>query len=157
MIRPAGAQDLRNVREMFLEYAAWVSDDICLESFERELAGLPGVYRPPDGGLLVGMADGQFAGCAAFRRFGPDVAEMKRLYVRPAYRGSGLGRSLTLRIAEEARRAGYKLLRLDTLPRMDSAIRLYRELGFRQIPRYGDHPAEALCFELKIGPMAPPT
>jgi carbonic anhydrase len=73
MIRPAGAEDLRNVREMFLEYAAWVSDEICLESFERELAGLPGVYRPPEGGLLVGVADGQFAGCAAFRKLEPDV------------------------------------------------------------------------------------
>jgi ribosomal protein S18 acetylase RimI-like enzyme len=135
---------------MFLEYAAWVSDDICFESFERELAGLPGAYAPPGGGLLVAMVDGQFAGCVAFRKLGPEVAEMKRLYVRPAFRGLGLGRGLTLRAAEEATRAGFQFLRLDSLPRMASALSLYRELGFREIPRYGDHPAEALCFELDL-------
>jgi len=151
MIRPAGAEDLKNVREMFLEYAAWVSDEICFESFERELAGLPGAYGPPGGGLLVGMVDGQFAGCVAFRRLGEKVAEMKRLYVRPAYRRYGMGRRLVLRIAEDARMAGYQLLRLDTLPRMNSAIVLYQDLGFREIPRYGDNPATALCFELELG------
>jgi putative acetyltransferase len=151
MIRPASAEDLKNVREMFLEYAAWVSDEICFESFERELAGLPGAYGPPGGELLVAIVDGQFAGCAAFRNLGSGVAEMKRLYVRPAYRGDGLGRKLTLRVAEGARMFGYKLLRLDTLQRMNCAIGLYQALGFREIPPYGGNPAGALCFELELG------
>jgi putative acetyltransferase len=150
MIRHAGAEDLKNVREMFLEYAAWVSDDICFESFERELAGLPGAYTPPDGGLLVALVNDHFAGCVAFRKQAANAAEMKRLYVRPAYQGAGLGRLLTLRIADEARMAGYQLLRLDTLPRLGAAIGLYHSLGFREIPRYGDHPAGAVCFELAL-------
>ena len=150
MIRPACPEDLRNVREMFLEYAAWVSDDICFESFERELAGLPGAYAPPEGGLLVGMVNGQFAGCVGFRKLGAGAAEMKRLYVRPAFRDYGLGRDLTLRIADEAKRAGYKVLRLDTLPRMHRAIALYQGLGFLEIPGYGDNPPGAICFELAL-------
>ena len=161
MIRAANPEDLPKVREIFLEYAAWVGDDICFESFERELAGLPGDYLPPAGGLLLATAigngarseichEGLLTGCAAFRRFTHDVAEMKRLYVRPAFRGSGLGRDLVRQIAGTAESAGYRALRLDTLPRMDRAIAMYRGMGFREIAPYGHHPSGAICFELGL-------
>jgi putative acetyltransferase len=154
-IRYAGAEDLKDVREIFLEYAAWVSDDICFRSFERELAALPGEYAPPSGGLLIaapqgGNAGSRLAGCAAFRKLAATTAEMKRLYVRPAYRGSGLGRRLAVRIIEEARGAGYRTLRLDSLPRMEQALRMYRALGFQEIPPYGGNPPGAVCFELQL-------
>lgn len=142
--------DLPGVREIFREYAAWVGGEICFESFERELAGLPGAYAAPGGGLYLAMSGARIAGCAAFRHLNKDAAEMKRLYVRTEYRGFGLGRRLALRIAEEAVRTGYTALRLDTLPRMSEAIGMYRALGFRPISPYGDHPPEALCFELPL-------
>lgn len=150
MIRPAQTEDLADVREIFREYAAWVGDDICFQSFERELAELPGRYAPPSGRLLLAFSGDKLVGCVALRQFEPGIGEMKRLYVRADSRGTGLGRSMTLRIIQEASEAGYHSLRLDTLPRMESAIRLYRELGFVEIPGYGDHPATAICFEVKV-------
>src|SRR5205807_10470057 len=117
----------------------------------QEMAELPGRYSPPGGRLLVALIDRQIAGCAALRPLesdGAPCAEMKRLYVRPGFRGTGLGRALAERIIAEARSAGYRYLRLDSLPRMERAIALYRELGFYEIPRYGDNPVSALCFEL---------
>lgn len=100
--------------------------------------------------MFLAMDGARIAGCAAFRPLGHDSAEMKRLYVRQEYRGAGLGRALALRVAEESRAAGYSLLRLDTLPRMGEAIRMYGALGFRPIERYGDNPPEALCFEMSL-------
>jgi putative acetyltransferase len=150
MIRPFVQADLLVVREIFREYAAWVGNEVCFESFERELAGLPGGYAPTQGGLYLADAGLRLAGCAAFRPLQPGIAEMKRLYVRPEFRGTGIGRSLALRIAEEARSAGYSALRLDTLPRMEQAIRMYQALGFRQIPAYGNNPEGALCFEMRL-------
>ncbi|MDE3195213.1 MAG: GNAT family N-acetyltransferase, partial [Acidobacteriota bacterium] len=91
--------------------------------------------------------DGRLAGCAALRGLDNDAGEMKRLYVRPEFQGLGLGRKLTGRIVEEARRIGYRVLRLDTLPQLGRAIGMYRGMGFREIPPYGDNPAEAICFE----------
>ena len=151
MIRPAKAADLDTARDLLREYAAWVGDEICFSSFERELADLPGRYAPPDGRLLLAVSDGGSpSGCVALRRFSEDSAEVKRLYVRPAFRGSGLGRALIDRIISEARSAGYARLLLDTLPRMNDAARLYRAYGFREIQRYGDNPAEAVCFALNL-------
>ena len=146
MILPAEASQLDAVRAIFREYAAWVGDEICFASFEIELANLPGRYAP----LLLAWEDNQIAACVALREFAPGIGEMKRLYVRPQFRGQGLGRALTERIIEESRAAGYKLLRLDTLPKMQTAIPLYRALGFHEIPRYGDNPATAICFELTL-------
>jgi ribosomal protein S18 acetylase RimI-like enzyme len=146
VILPAEASQLDAVRAIFREYAAWVGDEICFTSFESELANLPGRYAP----LLLAWEDNQIAACAALREFAPGIGEMKRLYVRPRYRGQGLGRALTERVIEESRAAGYKLLRLDTLPKMQTAIPLYRALGFKEIPRYGDNPASAICFELTL-------
>jgi ribosomal protein S18 acetylase RimI-like enzyme len=150
VIRQFEAGDLEPTRELFREYAAWVGDEICFQKFQRELKELPGGYAPPDGRLLLGVVGGQLAGCVALRRFASDVGEMKRLYVRPAFRGTGLGRELTGRLMAGARDTGYKLLRLDSLPRMERAIAMYRALGFYEIPRYGDNPDGAVCFELRL-------
>ena len=151
MIRSAEAADLDIARDLLREYAAWVGDEICFSSFEKELADLPGRYAPPDGRLLLAVSeDGSPSGCAALRRFSEDAAEMKRLYVRPGFRGSGLGRALIERIIAEARVEGYARLLLDTLPRMGDATQLYRAYGFREIPRYGDNPPEAICFALNL-------
>ena len=134
------------VRELFREYAEVVGSPICFDRFAREMAELPGQYSP----LLLALVSDQPAGCAGLRKIGDGIGEMKRLYVLPAFQGTGIGRMLAERIISEAKAAGYDLLRLDTLPVMDSAIRLYRKLGFYEIPGYGDNPAEAICFELKL-------
>ncbi|HVW08400.1 MAG TPA: GNAT family N-acetyltransferase [Bryobacteraceae bacterium] len=146
MIRPARPDELGAVRELFREYGAFVGGPICFEKFAREIAALPGEYFC----VLVAEESGQLAGCAALRKNAEGVAEMKRLYVRPAFQGRRLGRLLTERIIREATAAGYKLLRLDTLPVMESALALYRSLGFREIPPYGGNPPEAICFELPL-------
>src|SRR3954466_9093552 len=98
MIRPARPDELDAVRELFREYAQIVADALCFEAWDRELANLPGQYAPPGGQLFLAFIEGQIAGCVAFRRLTPDVAEMKRLYVRPAFRGHKLGRSLVERV-----------------------------------------------------------
>jgi putative acetyltransferase len=134
------------VRELFREYAAIVGSPICFESFSREMAELPGRYSP----LLLAFDSGQLAGCAALRKIGDGICEMKRVYVRPAFQGKGLGRLLVERIIADARAANYRLLRLDTLPVLGRATALYLSLGFREIPPYGDNPPEAICFELTL-------
>lgn len=146
MIRPARPDELDAVRELFREYGEFVGSPICFEGFEREIAALPGEYIC----LLVAEESGRIAGCAALRTIGESIAEMKRLYVRPAFQRLGLGRLLTERIIHEARDSGHQLLRLDTLPIMGSALALYRDLGFREIPPYGGNPPEAICFELRL-------
>jgi len=146
LIRPARPDELDAVRELFREYGGFVGSPIGFENFEREIASLPGEYIC----LLVAEESGWLAGCAALRTIGAGIAEMKRLYVRPAFQGRGLGRLLTERIMQEARASDHRLLRLDTLPIMGNALALYRSLGFREIPPYGRNPAEAICFELPL-------
>jgi ribosomal protein S18 acetylase RimI-like enzyme len=150
VIRAAQAEDIAPVRVLFGEYAEWVGDHICFPAFEREMAELPGLYAPPDGRLLIAFRDDRLAGCVALRKFDAGVGEMKRLYVRPEFRDAGMGPSLVARIIEEARGAGYQLLRLDTLPRMERAVALYRAFGFQEIERHGDNPESAICFELVL-------
>ena len=150
MILPAEPFQLDQAREIFREYAAWVGDDICFASFQKELADLPGRYAPPSGRLLLDWQQDRLAACVGLREFAPAVGEMKRLYVRPEFQGMGLGRALAERVIVESRSVGYSLLRLDTLPRMTRAIPLYRALGFREIPRYADNPDTAICFELTL-------
>lgn len=150
IIAPAETSQLDEVRALFREYAEWVGDDICFSSFETELKTLPGRYAPPSGRLLVAREANHLAGCAALREFASGIGEMKRLYVRPPFRGTGLGRTLTERIIGQSRGVGHLLLRLDTLPKMQRAIPLYRSLGFREIPRYSDNPPSAICFELDL-------
>ena len=140
------------VRELFLEYAQSLTFDLCFQSFDKELAGLPGDYAPPEGRLLLAIFDGQTAGCVALHKIENDVCEMKRLYVRPQFRGKGLGKALAERVINEARAIGYKKLRLDTVePVMRTAVAMYRQLGFREIAPYRPNPIEdALYMELQL-------
>jgi putative acetyltransferase len=132
--------DLARVCELFVEYVHWLNVDLCFQGFNEELATLPGAYAPPDGRLLIALHDGQAAGCIALRRFDGETGEVKRLWVRPAFRGTGLGRRLAERLVSEARACGYSRLVLDTLSSMGSAIALYRSLGFREIEAYYHNP-----------------
>ncbi len=148
-IRPAttGA-DLDAIRELFQAYADSLPVDLAYQGFAAELAGLPGAYGPPAGALLLAHSgEGVPLGCVALRPM-PDAGccEMKRLYVDPAARGMGLGRQLAEAVIEAAREAGYRQLRLDTLPLMTGAQALYRQLGFVPIPPYYDTPIAGTVF-----------
>ncbi len=127
-------EQIASVRELFLEYAQSLGFSLCFQSFDQELAGLPGDYAPPEGRLLLATYDSQPAGCVALHKLDSRSCEMKHLYVRPQFRGKGLGKALTERIINEARLIGYKQLRLDTVePVMRTAVAMYRTLGFREI------------------------
>lgn len=128
------------IRPLFLEYAGSLSFDLAFQGFAEEVAALPGPYAPPAGALLLARVDGRAAGCVAVRSQGTATAELKRLYVRPAYRGLGLGRQLTEAAIAVARELGYASIRLDTTPEMTSAQGLYEALGFREIPPYRPNP-----------------
>jgi putative acetyltransferase len=140
------------IRELFLEYAQSLNFSLCFQSFEKELAGLPGDYAPPEGRLLLATLDSVSAGCVALHQLDDEVCEMKRLYVRPQFRGKGLGRILAERVVADAREIGYKRLRLDTVePVMRDAVAMYRKLGFREIAPYRANPIEgALYMELQL-------
>ena len=143
--------DIGAVRELFAEYARAVDEPGCFPGFERELAGLPGEYGPPHGRLFLGRAGALPAGCVGLRRLDPATAEMKRLYVRPACRGSALGRRLAQAAIDAARSTGCARIVLDTLPTMGEAISLYGSLGFRETAAYLPHPTPgSICFELKL-------
>lgn len=145
-IGPAAAGDIDGVRALLREYEAEIGVDLCFQSFERELAELPGKYAPPAGVLLVARAGGEFAGCVGLRQLDGDVCEMKRLYVRPAYRRAGAGRALVTEVVAAAKRIGYRRMRLDTLDTMHAAQALYRALGFRPTEPYGHHPIAGTVF-----------
>lgn len=143
--------DLEHVRVLFREYAATLGIDLCFQNFEYEVETLPGSYAPPRGRLKVVYRDGVPAACVALRPLSESVCELKRLYVRPHFRGSGLGRELAQLMIAEARGVGYGAMRLDTLPAMQEAIGLYRRLGFQEIAAYTANPVPgALFFELKL-------
>jgi len=126
------------VRGLFREYAQAIGTDLEYQGFTAELAALPEPYVPPDGALLIARAGPDVAGCVGLRRLEPGIGEMKRLYVRPAYRSSGLGKCLVEAVIDAACRAGYRELRLDTLPSMSAAQALYHRLGFHEIAAYSD-------------------
>lgn len=133
-------------RELFVQYQQGLGVSLCFQQFDRELAALPGDYARPRGRLILARIAGEPAGCVALRALSPDVAEMKRLYVRPAYRGMGIGRTLAECVIDEARSLGYATLKLDTLPSMAGAQRLYAGLGFAETPPYNDNPVEGVRF-----------
>lgn len=141
-VAPAGSPDLPLVRELFGEYASFLGHDLSFQGFADELAGLPGSYAPPAGGLLIARAGGETAGCVALRRLEAGVCEMKRLYIRPAFRGLGIGRALAVAVMAEAARLGYRRMRLDTIATMTAAVSLYESLGFSEIPAYYHNPIE---------------
>jgi len=131
---------IAQTRILFKEYQAALGVDLGFQDFENELANLPGQYAAPKGRLLFARVDGEVAGCAALRPLSGDACEMKRLFVRPAFRAHGVGRMLAERIIVDARSIGYRRMCLDTLPSMGRAQQLYEALGFREIEPYRYNP-----------------
>ncbi len=146
IIHAESGEHLEQVRTLFREYASTLGIDLCFQDFDEELAGLPGEYSPPAGCLLLSLAANDPAGCVAMRRWSEGIGEMKRLYVRTAFRNKGVGRSLAQAVIAEARQRGYGRMRLDTLPSMKEAIALYRSLQFREIAPYRPNPIEGALF-----------
>jgi putative acetyltransferase len=144
LIIPDGLEMIETTRELFQEYAKSLSVDLCFQNFDAELASLPGHYAGPTGMLLLALVDGMPAGCGAFWQLAevdyPNACEMKRLYVRPAFRRLGLGRQLAESLMNGARQQGYDHLLLDTLDDMESARSLYEDLGFVEVPPYYHKP-----------------
>lgn len=145
------SEEVQCPRTLFEEYAASLNFDLCFQNFDEELGNLPGEYSPPQGCILLGLQDGHFAGCVALRRLDDGVCEMKRLYVRPAFRGLGIGKALTQAIIAEARSKAYKKMCLDTVPSMHEAQGLYELLGLHDIEPYRDNPVCGTRFmELRL-------
>jgi GNAT superfamily N-acetyltransferase len=144
--------EIQAARELFLEYARSLDFSLCFQNFDKELAGLPGEYAPPSGRLLLAGSGQDFAGCVALHALADGACEMKRLYVRRAFRGKRLGRVLAERIITEAREIGYTRMRLDTVAAsMADAVALYRKLGFVEIAPYRENPmASTLYMELAL-------
>jgi putative acetyltransferase len=142
------AADIAACRELFLEYQRALGVSLCFQGFDEELRTLPGAYAPPRGGLWIARMDGggEAAGCVALRPLKDGDAELKRLYVRPACRGRFLGRALTIHALDFARASGYLNVRLDTLPSMREAQKLYGELGFVDVPAYYANPIEGVRY-----------
>ena len=141
IIQPArSAAHFEIAKELFRQYAAELDVDLCFQGFAGELESLPAMYGEPDGELLLAAGDNDAIGCVGLRRFSATDAEMKRLFVRPGHRDSGVGRVLAQRITERAREMGYRRMLLDTLDSMGAAKTLYRSLGFEPCTAYYDNP-----------------
>ncbi|HCY16293.1 MAG: GNAT family N-acetyltransferase [Curvibacter sp. GWA2_64_110] len=144
IITPSTAAELDALRDIFREYAASLKVDLCFQGFDQELLALPGDYAEPRGALRMARVDGLIAGCCALRPLDsvdyPNACEMKRLYIRPEFRGLGLGRQLADAIMDAARIGGYSYVLLDTLDDMEAARTLYEDLGFEEIPPYYHNP-----------------
>lgn len=144
-------EDFTLVTTLFVEYADSLGFDLDFQDFEQECTHLAEHYAPPDGCLLLAIFQSQVAGCVAMRQFSDGICEMKRLYVKPEFRGQGIGRALAEVIIEKAQKAGYDFMRLDTIPSMQIARMLYTSLGFRGIEPYRYNPIEGAEFmELKL-------
>jgi putative acetyltransferase len=148
IVQAQSETEIAQVRELFGEYVTWLGINLCFQNYDKEVADLPGEYAPPHGRLLLALDDdGAVAGCAALRSLGNGVCEMKRLFVRPAFRGQRLGWRLAEMVLDEARALGYERIRLDTLPgKMDRAIAMYRVLGFKDIAPYYHNPVAGAAF-----------
>ena len=152
LLQAESPAQIAQARELFLEYAASLGFSLCFQKFDKELAELPGDYAPPHGRLLLAELKGELAGCVALHRLEASLCEMKRLYLRPNFRGKGLGRTLAGAIINEARKIGYHRMRLDTVgPVMKDAVAMYRKLGFREIAPYRPNPMPGtLYMELEL-------
>lgn len=146
LVDGSAPERLPSARELIAEYGASLGVDLSFQGFEAELAQLPWEYRPPDGRLLLALVDAESAGCAALRPLAGGSCELKRLYVRPAFRRLGVGRTLTEAVLEAARAIGYRRVLLDTLPSMGRAQDLYRSLGFRERAPYRPNPVPGASF-----------
>lgn len=135
-----GADDIETVRRLFRAYEAFLDFDLCFQNFEEEHANLPGEYVPPTGALLVAETEGGIVGCVCLRKLNDQRCEMKRMYLDPAARGTGIGRALAEAIVERARAAGYREMVLDTVRKLTAAIALYRSLGFEEMAPYYHNP-----------------
>ena len=144
-------EQIDTIRLLFLEYAQSLNFDLCFQSFDEELAGLPGDYATPDGRLLLATHGDKVAGCVALRKVADGVCEMKRLWVRQEFRGKKIGRKLAEEIISEARKIGYSIMKLDTIDTMTEAITLYKSMGFSETSAYRYNPIEgAKYMELKL-------
>ncbi len=156
-IRPAQTkEDYALTRTLFVEYADWLEVDLCFQNFDDELENIEKMYGPPGGQFLLIRQEGEPAGCVALRRWDKSTCEMRRLYIRPQYRGAGLGRICAEAILNAARDMGYTAMRLDTLPSMTRAISLYRSMGFREVAPCDKNPIEgAIYMELPLNKENP--
>ncbi len=134
------------VRDLFLEYAQTLDFNLCFQNFDEELASLPGDYAPSKGCILIAFHDSLAVGCVALRPLGPDIAEMKRLYVKQTHQGQGIGRALATLIIERAVQTHYKKIRLDTVPSMKAAINMYKSMDFYPIAPYRENPVAGTCY-----------
>ena len=143
------------IRTLIVEYANSLGFDLCFQNFELEMRDFPAEYASPDGCLILAYQGGFAVGCVGLRMFAPGICEMKRLYVRPSYRGQKIGRRLAEILIERAKEKGYTHMRLDTLPTMTEAINLYRRLGFMEISPYRHNPVPGALFmelDMRSGP-----
>ena len=152
IIQAESFEQIAQARELFLEYGQSLGFSLCFQNFDQELAGLPGDYAPPPGRLLLAGYEGQLAGCVALHKLEPGICEMKRLYLRPQFRGKELGRVLAEYVIAAARQIGYERMRLDTVePVMKDAVAMYRRFGFQEIAPYRANPiAGAMYMELQL-------
>jgi len=146
IIEAHSPEHIEIVRRLFREYADSLGFDLSFQNFEQELAELPGDYAPPEGRLYLALEWSRPAGCIALRKLSDDTCEMKRFYVRPLFRGRGIGKKLVTALIGEARQMDYKRILLDTVPSMKRAIVLYRTLGFRPVAPYRENPVPGAAF-----------
>ncbi len=148
--------DLLEIRRLFVEYARWLKMDLCFQDFENELRTLPGDYTPPTGSLWLATREDKSVGCVGLRQLQPHIGEVKRLYTVPSSRRLGIGRALMANAICTARSFGFDRLRLDTLPKMHAARRLYQSLGFRPIDPYYSNPIPGVVYlELLLDAPSP--
>ena len=146
IIKAEKSEDINQVKELFLEYADSLGFHLCFQNFEEEVKNLPGAYASPSGCILLAVVEEKAAGCAALRKIDDSLCEMKRLYVKPAFRGKAIGKNLAKAIIEEAKSIGYKAMRLDTISTMKEAVSLYKSLGFTEISPYRYNPVKGVKY-----------
>ncbi len=155
IIHVKSEKQINTITDLFKEYVHSLGVDLWFQDFEKELGSLPGKYVPPDGCILLAMYGEKPAGCVALRKFETDICEMKRLYIKPEFRSSGLGRTLITEIIDESIDKGYKLMRLDTIDSLQQAIRLYKYYGFKEIEPYCYNPVPSTSYwELELDKYA---